>query len=93
MQLLNFFKNLAIILLFIILSFSLGIFKTRKIISSQGLDEIDFLINENKIKKGSIPTVLYIWATWCTVCKANSYIIEYNYLIAAAFNINFISLE
>jgi hypothetical protein len=89
----EFFKNLSIILLFIVFSFSLGIFKTKKIVSTQGIGKIDFLINEDKIKKESIPTVIYIWATWCTICKANSYIIGFNYSIASALNINFISLE
>jgi len=89
----EFFKNLSIILLFIVFSFSLGIFKTKKIASTQDIGKIDFLINEDKIKKESIPTVIYIWATWCTICKANSYIIGYNYSIASALNINFISLE
>ncbi len=89
----EYFKNLSIILLFIVFNFSLGIFKTKKIVSNKGIGKIDFIINEDKIKKESLPTVLYIWATWCTVCKANSYLIDYNYSISSALNINFISLE
>lgn len=89
----EFIRNLSIILLFIVFSFLLGIFKTRKILSTPGIENIDILLNEDKIKKESIPTVIYIWATWCTICKANSYIIGYNYSIASALNINFISLE
>jgi hypothetical protein len=51
MQLTNLFKNLSIILLFIVFSFLLGIFKTKKILSTSGIGKIEFLINEDKIEK------------------------------------------
>jgi thiol-disulfide isomerase/thioredoxin len=67
--------------------------KLNKIDDTNYSSRIKIIINEDKIKKESIPTVIYIWATWCSICKANSYIIRFNYSIASVLNINFISLE
>jgi thiol-disulfide isomerase/thioredoxin len=89
----QYFKNLSFILLFLVFSFTIGVFKKSSLEPIQDIKNINFLSNKEKLFEGHLPTVLYVWATWCTVCNANSYIINWNYKIANFFNVQFISLE
>ncbi len=89
----QFSKNIFILVIFLTFSLALGIFKKSKIEPIQDIKNIKLLSNIENLRKGNIPTVLYIWATWCTVCNANSYIVNWNYNIANSLNVNFISLE
>ncbi len=38
-------------------------------------------------------SVIYVWATWCTVCKASLPLAKWNHVISKWFQIPFISIE
>ncbi len=88
-------QNIIIIILFILFSFGIGIFSKQKVSENNPIifEKIEFIENKEKIISNSNSTVIYIWATWCGVCRTNQPLIKMNYNISNFFNINFISLE
>lgn len=37
--------------------------------------------------------VIYVWATWCTICKSTKAVVEWNHKISKLFGIDFYSIE
>jgi thiol-disulfide isomerase/thioredoxin len=79
------------IIFFLIISIGLAL------LSSTGIGQKNFNVqfvhpnNNNRDLPSS--SVVYIWATWCTVCKTNLPIIEKNQGISEYFGFQFLSLE
>jgi thiol-disulfide isomerase/thioredoxin len=88
-------QKFFIVIIFIIFGFVLAIFNKNKISQNNHnvLDKIIFVENKDKILANKNSSIIYIWATWCGVCKTNQPLIKLNYQISSYFNINFISLE
>jgi thiol-disulfide isomerase/thioredoxin len=88
-------QNIFIIFIFIIFGLGLAIFNKNKISQNNHilLDKIEFLENKDTVLSYKNSSIIYIWATWCGVCKTNQPLIKLNYQISSYFNINFISLE
>ena len=89
------FQNIFIIIIFIIFGFVLAIFNKNKVSQNNHivLDKIEFIENKDKILNNRNSTIIYIWATWCGVCKTNQPLIKLNFKLSSYFNINFITLE
>ena len=86
-------QNLIIIFLFLIFSIALAISKNPKHNISNTNINIQYFNNQGVKNLESKYTIYYIWATWCSVCKANINISHWNYNLSNYFGINYISLE
>jgi len=88
-------QNILIIIIFIVFGFMLAIFNKNKVAKNKQriIEKIEIIENKDKILANKSSTIIYIWATWCGVCKTNQPLIKLNYQISSFYNINFISLE
>jgi thiol-disulfide isomerase/thioredoxin len=79
---------------FIILSISLAFFRAADHGKSAELDSgfwIQGSQSENLL--ASQPTILYFWATWCSVCKVNNPFLKVSLAGIQSKGVNFISIE
>lgn len=87
------FKNSLIIIIFFCVSFFLAKLNVPPEIEIQKEHKINYILYPETDSNLYNSTVIYVWATWCSVCKVNSVPVEWNYRISKIFGINFISLE
>lgn len=83
---------IGILLFFLLWGVLVGYFKTssKKSIS---LPEIKSLTNETINLKNNQKKVIYIWSTWCIVCKNTLWLVKLNTKILNFFGVPFYSIE
>lgn len=86
-------KNSLFILVFLSISFFFAKFNLPVGRTFEKDYKLKFIIEPKKEFNFNQSSVVYIWATWCSVCKANKIPIEWNFKISQVLGVNFISLE
>lgn len=81
----------ATLLAFWVLSFGWALFRSRSLPKAPSLPDHYVQNGDSQIPNRS--TVVYFWATWCSVCKANLPLVKWYAEVLPKYGINFRSIE
>ncbi|MCX7997737.1 MAG: TlpA family protein disulfide reductase [Leptospiraceae bacterium] len=88
----TFLQIIGVLIFLLTWGIAIGYFKTgsKKEIS---LPELKSLNGELVQFQNSQKKVIYVWATWCVVCKSTLWLVKWNEKILSFFGISFYSIE